>query len=623
MAVKPQTDAARPYLIAVGIAVVVFLLHLFHFVNFHELNGVDLRLKIRGTQPGHEKIVIMEIDDPSLAAVGQWPWPRSIHAVLLNILDKYDPRLIFFDILFTEQGPDPEHDNNLAFAMQSMGNVILPFFYYSLDPFGAYFPLDKFKDAAVDVGYVNVDPDRDGVVRRITTHVRNGDKVYYHPSVLAMFFGFQKGVKAQEWFRALPTDRKNRLWVNYPGRMASFKRISFWEVIDAVGGERDQELRGLFENSIILVGHTATGTTDLKATPFTPLEPGVAIQASAIHTLLTGKFLRSSHWGVDLLILILLALGTAWVSQKRPPRQALSISFGVLAAYTLSNILLFYFLGWILPLFVPMAAVAVTYFVILFLKYIEARFHEELIQRELKTAARIQENFLPEAPPQVEGLDIAFACRFIKEVGGDLYDWIEFGNGQLAVCVGDVSGKGVPAALYMAKAMSEFRRDTKAGVTPADVNLSLNDHLARSGTAGMFLTFFYGVIDTLSKKLQFSSAGHDPMIFYRARDKKAFLREDAQGTPLGLFEGSPFETGEVDYEKGDVFVVVTDGIKELRNQKREEFGMDRLKALVEELAPQDITAAETIDAVFKALHEYQKGAAPHDDRTILCVRFKK
>ena len=99
MAVKPRFAAARPYLMSVAIAVVIFLLHLFHFVNFHELDGFDLRLKIRGIQPGHPEIVILEIDDSSVAAVGQWPWPRSIHAVLLNILDKYDPLLVFFDIL--------------------------------------------------------------------------------------------------------------------------------------------------------------------------------------------------------------------------------------------------------------------------------------------------------------------------------------------------------------------------------------------------------------------------------------------------------------------------------------------------------------------------------------------
>ena len=111
------------------------------------------------------------------------------------------------------------------------------------------------------------------------------------------------------------------------------------------------------------------------------------------------------------------------------------------------------------------------------------------------------------------------------------------------------------------------------------------------------------------------------MILYRAKEKKARLIEGAQGTPLGLFEEADYESAALGYDTGDLLVVVTDGIKELRNPKREEFGMSRLKDLIEKLANQNKSASEMIADIFKALDEYQKGASPHDDRTLLCVRF--
>lgn len=613
--------ALRIYAFAVGLALVIFLLSFFHLIDFHESQSIDLRFKIRGEEPSHPKVVMVEIDDASIAVMGQWPWPRNVHAVLLDILSRYEPSLIFFDILFTEQSPLPDADRQLADSIKRSGRVLLPFYYYSENPFQAFFPFDLFRENALGVGFVNADPDRDGVIRKFRTFIQTDEKVYYQPAVTAMFLLSPDARKAQAWFEKLPADHHDEMWLNYPGGLDSFQRLPFWKVVDAAGTAKEDEIREMIAGSIVIVGDVATGTTDIKATPFSRAMPGVVVQAAAFHTLMTGEFFQAVPWWGSLLIYILLAVAATWITQKFPPRRGIVYVFSGMIAYIVLNIAIFLFLRWIFPLYIPLIVMAVAYVGTLFAKYLEIRFKEELTARELKTAARIQENFLPTALPELSSLDVAFECRFAKQVGGDLYDWVDLGEGKLGVCIGDVSGKGVPAAIFMARVISEFRREQKQE-EPGEVLSALNNRLAKTGTAGMFVTLFYAIIDTKTNKFKMSSGGHDPMIHYHAAQGKAELVEAAQGTPVGLFEGMPYESAEFEYGAGDLLVIVTDGIKELRDPKKEEYGMERLRLLVENIGKEKADAAQVLQTVFQATHAYQRGTAPHDDRTILCVHFK-
>ncbi len=620
---KAQIAAIRPYLIAFGIALVLFLANIFHIIDFHELDGIDLRFKIRGEQQAHPDIVVVQVDDTSISAIGQWPWPRSVYAVLIDLLSRYGAKSIFFDILFTEESPDPLQDQKLIESVERYKKVIMPFFFYEEKPFGAFFPIEGLRKAAFGTGFVNAENDRDGVIRKVRARIKDDEgKAYYHPAFSQVILEMRDEKKGEEWFKKIPVVGRDDMWLNYPGHLTAFKSISFWKIIDAAGGSGDEEMTELFKDRFVIVGHTGTGTTDLVATPFGSNEVGVTVQASALHTLLTKKFVHVVPPFVDLIICLLIAGLAVWITQNFKPNQALGIVAGVVIGYALLNFALFYFLRWIFPLFSPITIAIVSYGAALFIRYIEVRFKDELINRELKTAARIQSNFLPDSQPKFKGVDISFKWIFAKQVGGDLFDWVELGDDKLGVCVGDVSGKGVPASLYMAKVISEFRRENKLSLSPGKVNEALNNALARSDSSGMFVTLYYGVIDLKKKTLCFSSGGHDPMVYYSAKEKKAVEHPEAQGTPLGLFEGSEFESSaEIPFEKGDVFVVVTDGIKELRNHKKEEFGIARLTELVQRLAGEGKSSKDLIEEAMKEMHIYQNGALPHDDRTILCVRF--
>ena len=165
---------------------ILFCLDFFHAVDFREKDAIDYRFRLRGPQLPHRDILLVEVDDGSLKTLGQWPWPRSTYTRLLKILEAYKPAAVFFDILFTEPGTDPQQDDELAETIQKLGNVLLPFYFTSVRPFEAYFPIPIFKNAAAEVGFVNVTPDNDGITRRLQVQIEGTGQRYYNPAVLAL-----------------------------------------------------------------------------------------------------------------------------------------------------------------------------------------------------------------------------------------------------------------------------------------------------------------------------------------------------------------------------------------------------------------------------------------------------
>jgi CHASE2 domain-containing sensor protein len=607
----------RPYYLPAAAAVCLYALHLLNLFNFHELGAVDLRFKLRGQRPADPRIVIVTIDDESLRRVGQWPWPRSLSGQLLHAISRYHPRLIYPDILFTEASPDPREDEVLALAVKKAGNVILPSFVHSQNPTSFFFPIPPLAQNALATGFANVEPEKDAVIRKFLPSLKTREG-FYPSAPLALALQLRKS--SGEPFPKLPLDRSGRMWIRFPGSIDSFQRVSAWQVLN-VRGTANEELEKLFSNRIVLIGHTAAGTYDLKPSPFSPVEPGVAILASALDSLLRKSYLRSAPAWLDFTVFALLLFLIAGICQKTPPKESLVATLAVIAVYFIVNVIVFLAWGMIFSLYLPIAGILLTYVLTLFLKYVEIRFQGELLNRELQTAAKIQESFLSHSQPEMTGIDMAFDCRFAKQVGGDLYDWRQIDDHRLAVCLGDVSGKGCPAALYMSRAINELRHQYHHNRTPGGLHQALNSVLSEGETAGMFVTLFSALIDTQEKKLWFSSAGHEPMVYFSALSKKAVLTTEAQGIPIGLFGEALYETGEITYQAGDALFVITDGIRELRNPKKEEYGPERLKKLLEREASGGAKAAEIIRKLFVDMDEYRKGTSPHDDQTVLCIRF--
>jgi len=201
------------------------------------------------------------------------------------------------------------------------------------------------------------------------------------------------------------------------------------------------------------------------------------------------------------------------------------------------------------------------------------------IEQEMRTAQLIQQSLLPKDVPALAGWQFTPYYKPAKEVGGDFYDFIAFDDGRLGIVIGDVSGKGVPAALVMAITRTMLRTAAGATVSPGEVLARVNDLLSADITPGMFATCFYALLDVESGQLQYANAGHDPP--YRHHDGGA-SELWATGMPLGIMPGSRYEEYNVTLAPGDSVLFYSDGLVEAHNTKREMFGFPRLMELMRE-----------------------------------------
>ncbi|MDD5557053.1 MAG: SpoIIE family protein phosphatase [bacterium] len=252
-----------------------------------------------------------------------------------------------------------------------------------------------------------------------------------------------------------------------------------------------------------------------------------------------------------------------------------------------------------------------------------ARMHARLIEKnrveqELMIARQIQQNFLPASFPKVAGVKLHARTLPAWETGGDFYDCLDLGGGRVGAVIGDVSGKGVPAALYMVKALSEFHFHASAAAGIDRALGALNDALFERSTSGMFVTLLYVVADTGARALSWGSAGHPPGIVKRAGTGALEVLEGGDGMPLGVVSGARYAARTVPFERGDLLFLYTDGIIEARNRQGREFGMGRLKALV---ARSRGGAEAAVRQALRSVERFAKGAPQHDDLTALAVRM--
>ena len=242
--------------------------------------------------------------------------------------------------------------------------------------------------------------------------------------------------------------------------------------------------------------------------------------------------------------------------------------------------------------------------------------YKERIESELRIARDIQMNMLPQRFPQRSDIDIFGSMRAAKEVGGDLYDFF-FQDEKLFFCVGDVSGKGVPAALFMANTISLFRTVAKEGISPASIANRLNEALGLDNENGMFVTMFIGIVDLVTGHLDFCNAGHNPPIIIA--DGQSRYMEMESNAPIGLWPELEFIDEHIDSVMGQVLVIYTDGVNEAENKEMAQFGDDRLLELLNK--KENHTAKQFIDRILEDVALHVGDAEPSDDLTLLCLKI--
>jgi serine phosphatase RsbU (regulator of sigma subunit) len=249
------------------------------------------------------------------------------------------------------------------------------------------------------------------------------------------------------------------------------------------------------------------------------------------------------------------------------------------------------------------------------------RAEKERMRLELESARVIQQSFLPTTLPGADDPRVGLAAlsRPAATVGGDYYDVVALGRDRLGLVIADVSGKGIPGALYMARLVSDFRFLTDPHQeNPAHTITALNRLLMGRGQAGMFVTLLYAILDLDRGTLALANAGHLPVLLRRSQG--GLHRLDGRGgPPLGILPEVVYEPSEVRLRPGDEILLFTDGLTEARNPSREPFRMERLAEVLRHAPP---GAQGLIEAVSRAVEEFTALAPAHDDITLLAARWE-
>ena len=236
---------------------------------------------------------------------------------------------------------------------------------------------------------------------------------------------------------------------------------------------------------------------------------------------------------------------------------------------------------------------------------------KERIESELRIARDIQMSMVPHTFPERSDLDLYGLMNPAKEVGGDLYDF-EIIDNQLYFCLGDVSGKGVPASLFMAQAIRLFRALAKQRRKPCDIATRLNNELSENNDNGMFVTMFIGEADLTTGHLYYCNAGHNPPLL-----DGEFIDVDSNA-PIGLWPELDFVGEEVDCISGKLLFIYTDGLNEAENPAQEQFGDDQLQQMLQQMKSD--SAKQVVERFRQAVETHRNGAAPNDDLTMLAIR---
>jgi len=249
----------------------------------------------------------------------------------------------------------------------------------------------------------------------------------------------------------------------------------------------------------------------------------------------------------------------------------------------------------------------------------EQLIEKERLERELKVAAEIQLSILPDVLPTHPDFDFGGRILPARQVGGDFYDVFELGNNKLGVLIGDVADKGVPSAIFMARAHALIIAEADNGTSPGEVMLMVNKHITRLEKSTQFVTALYGVLDTTTREFSYARAGHEPPLLLEA-DGTVERLPHKPGMALGLWENIALDEYSFIMPQGSLLMMFTDGMTDCRNPLGEPFGLERVKATMSGLKV--FTAQSGCDQLFETLMTYQNGSKQDDDVTLVAVHAK-
>jgi serine phosphatase RsbU (regulator of sigma subunit)/CHASE2 domain-containing sensor protein len=641
----------------------------------------------RSSQPA----MVVEIDERSLAAYGQWPWPRSRLGELVERIAETQPAAIGLDMFFPE--PDrlsprrviasvpnlepamAKHaaklpDNDALFAASMRGKPVVlgvvgedaaaaadadrrpvktaPVLLkgeaagiLKIPQFsGVVRSLPELEAAAAGQGLLN--GPSEGVVRRVPIIGRLGDQVLPNlevemlrlasgaPVVSAILDA--DGVRAlQVADRLIATDPDGAVWLRY-GRVDPMRHVSAMDVLD---GKLDPEkLRSKF----VLVGITGLGLVDQPPIPLGYRVPGVEIRVQLLENIFDRSWLRRPAGALAIEAILFAALAFLFVRlvPRGNPLEAFLILAGGATVVAVAGLVAFN-LGLLVDVATPGAGAILVFTVVLAATLTESqRQRHELSRRlqaerelaarlagELETARRVQMGMLPESPGELAGdrrIQLKAFMEPARSVGGDLYDFFMVDERTLCVMIGDVSGKGLAAAMFMALIRSLCKSSMLRLPRALDQALVETEaQIKRENPESLFVTLFVMALDLETGEFTFCNAGHDPL--YGLNPSRADVRKLDHGgrPPLCVLDGYPYPLGRERLVPGDTLCMITDGITEAANPAGQLYGHERLERVLTRL--NGASPEELVDGVRQDVGVFVAGAEPADDMSVLALRW--
>jgi serine phosphatase RsbU (regulator of sigma subunit)/CHASE2 domain-containing sensor protein len=622
---------------------------------------------------------VVLIDNRSIEYLGPWPWPRYYLARMAEELAKRDAKVIAVDVLLSEHdrvNPDafaalyPEMSAGAASEIKGLvsmdqafatviGSAPVVLGHAGVDeaPVGQppladaavsgkassrldHWPAElaaipELDDVALTTGLLNVRPDVDGVVRSTPLVMRAGGKLRssFSAEIARVALGVDmvkvRPASVEVGDRKIPIDGEGRMRIHF-GEFPASKIISAEDLLD-----QEKPLDpALVAGKPVLIGVSAEGTSDIAATPLRAEEYGPLIQAQAVDAILRGGWLSRPAWAgpaewVAAALLALLALGNAVFG--RANRLILALLFAVVPviswlAFSRTHLLL----DPARPLLVgggAVAGVAIGLFALARLdreRLREALVHERVVaaetQGELQAARAIQLGMVPprarldQLDPRV---DLDALLEPARSVGGDYYDALKIDGDRLGFAIADVTGKGVPAALFMAmsKALTSAAL-SRMQADPAGMADAINAELLKDNSEAMSVTMLLGILNLKTGDVQLVCAGHeDPLLIDCDGDRKR-IRLDG-GPPFSITE-FPYPLEHLKLKPGETLVLVTDGVTEAQNAGGDLFGRDRILSGRGEWAR---SAGAIVECIRDEVRAFEAGTEATDDLTVMAIRF--
>ena len=584
-------------------------------------------------------IVLIGIDEEAFELLGPYnTWDRNVMAAAMEALaadpDK-KPAVTAIDVLYAGQ-TDDQADERLARAAQALGNVVTA----SVAEFGNQItwengratslnaaavvdyeqPFDALR-ACTTQGHINAMSDSDGVLRHALLYVEpQGEKVYSMAAQTARLYREQGG----EAMKLPPVNAAGHFYVPFTGHPGDYSDgVSIaWLIQGSVPAD-------YWAGKIVLIGPYAPALQDAYFTSMDKGEQmyGVEFQANVIQSLLEGRFKAEIPELPQLIALFALCAAAAalfW-RMKVAPGGAVCLA---LIALSVGGCALLYRLGYVThPLWLAAGALALYLLSIAVHYAVAARerqalaLEKERIGAELELATRIQSNSLPkDFPPFPDRheFDIFASMNPAKEVGGDLYDFFLIDDDHLALVIGDVSGKGVPAALFMMVAQALIHHVAMREGDPAKILQIVNEEICARNPEEMFVTVWLGVLEISTGRLTAANAGHEFPAMKEAGGSFE-LAKDKHGFVVGGMEGMRYRAYTLQMQPGSKLFVYTDGVPEATDSHEELFGADRMLQALR--AREDGTPSEVLEAVNSAVSAFVGDAPQFDDLTMLCLQY--